>query len=219
MILLIDAFDSYVYNLAQRLSRFQRDIRVVRMDQLEPARLEAELTLRDRLILSPGPCGPEEALPCLEVLRRLGHRLPILGVCLGHQCLGHVFGMPVVQAALPVHGQASMVLNLGGTLLQGLPERFQAGRYHSLVVAGPPPPSLRITACLEDGTLMGLEHRALPLFGVQFHPESILTPEGFGILQNFLEVDPRAYPGLGDRSLLALPAQGGPVIREGQRLR
>jgi anthranilate synthase/aminodeoxychorismate synthase-like glutamine amidotransferase len=211
MILFIDNYDSYVYNLVQYVSRHRTDYRVVRndalaIDDIDPAEI-------DRIILSPGPCGPLEAGVSNAVWRELGHRVPVLGICLGHQCLGHVFGMRVERAREVVHGKASWIEHEGGRLFEGVPRAFEAGRYHSLVVSGPVPDALRVSARLADGTIMGLEHRQLPLFGLQFHPESILTPSGRTILANFLEIDPADYPAMGDREALEAPAVAGPVDR------
>lgn len=220
MILFIDNYDSYVYNLVQYVRHYRQDVRVVRNDAIsletrgETIRIGGmDLSTIDRIILSPGPCGPLEAGICNEIWRELGHLLPILGICLGHQCLGHVFGMTVERAPEVVHGQASLIHHQNSQLLDGIPSPFLAGRYHSLIVTGAVPPTLRATAWLEDGTLMGLEHTTLPLFGLQFHPESILTPVGRDIVRRFLEIDVRAYPEVGNREALGIPARGGPVIR------
>ncbi len=211
MILFIDNYDSYVYNIVQYVSRFRTDYEVVRNDRIhwegiDPARV-------DRIIISPGPRGPLEAGLSTEIIRRLGHRLPILGICLGHQCLAHVFGMPVVRAPEVVHGRASPIHHEGGPLFNGLPSPFTAARYHSLIVAGSPPPALRINARLDDGTIMGLEHTRLPLFGLQFHPESVLTKHGRRILENFLSLSPQTWPDLGDASALMAPEHPGIVQR------
>ncbi|MFM7204037.1 MAG: anthranilate synthase component II [Myxococcota bacterium] len=211
MILFIDNYDSYVYNLVQYISRTRTDVVVVRNDALKLDELQPSLF--ERIILSPGPCGPLEAGICNDVWRHCGHLFPILGICLGHQCLGHVFGMTVERAPEAVHGSASPVYPEESVLYAGLPRPFQAGRYHSLVVTGTPPPPLKVNARLADGTIMGLEHRALPLFGVQFHPESILTPDGRQLLTQFLAVEGRNYPGWGKPEALGVPPQAGIVRR------
>lgn len=211
MILFIDNYDSYVYNLVQYISRTRTDLKVVRNDALQLADIQPGTV--ERIILSPGPAGPLEAGICNEVWRRCGHLFPILGICLGHQCLGHVFGMTVERASEAVHGSPSPIHPEESVLYQGLPRPFQAGRYHSLVVTGAPPPPLRINARLADGTIMGLEHVRLPLFGVQFHPESILTPEGRLMLANFLAVEGRTYPEWGKPEALELPMSPGIIRR------
>ncbi len=215
MILFIDNYDSYVFNLVQYVSRHRTDYRVVRNDAVSQEELEAAGI--DRIIVSPGPCGPLEAGISNDVWRWFGHRVPILGICLGHQCLGHVFGMRVERAEEVVHGKASPVLHEGGRLFKGISSPLEAGRYHSLVVTGPVPAALRVTARLADGTIMGLEHRRLPLFGLQFHPESILTPMGRTLLKNFLEIDPVDQTERDRGSMLELPPHRGPVDRSRPR--
>lgn len=211
MILFVDNYDSYVYNLVQLISGQRQDLWVVRNDALSLT--DPRLEQVDRIILSPGPSGPAEAGVCNALIRAYGHRVPLLGVCLGHQCLGHVFGMTVRRADEVMHGEASQVFHRGEGLFAGLPSPLWGGRYHSLVVEGPVPDMLSISAWLEDGTIMGLSHRALPLFGLQFHPESILTPDGRTLLQAFLRVDGRQYPALGQVQALQLPAEPGRIQR------
>ena len=185
MILVLDHYDSFVYNLVQLVEGFGAKTRVVRSDQATP-----EALLEDRpeaVILSPGPGRPENAGCFLEMVKLLDDSIPVLGVCLGHQAIGAAFGGPVVRAPEPVHGKASRVHHTGAGILAGLPNPFEAGRYHSLVVdRGSMPEDLVVTAETEDGLVMAVEHRLLPRYGVQFHPESILTPDGPQIVKNFL---------------------------------
>jgi anthranilate synthase component 2 len=187
MVFVLDNYDSFTYNLVQYLGELGADVRVVRNDATT---VDAIAALKpDRIVLSPGPGRPEEAGVMMELIRRMGERTPILGVCLGHQALGAVYGGTVVRAAMPMHGKTSTIEHNGRGLFTGLTGPFQASRYHSLVVAQETlPEALEVTArTQEDGTIMGLRHRTLPVAGVQFHPESILTGEGKHILRNFLE--------------------------------
>ena len=186
MILLIDNYDSFTYNLYQYLSELGAEVRVVRNDRTTVEDVEA---LRPRgIVISPGPCTPREAGISVELVRRLAGRVPILGVCLGHQCIGEAFGGRVVGAGEIVHGKTSLVHHTGQGVLRGLPDPFPAVRYHSLVVERDSlPEELEVTAWTEKGLVMGLRHRRLPVEGVQFHPESIATPVGKQILQNFLD--------------------------------
>ena len=185
MILVIDHYDSFVYNLVQLVGALGRPVRVVRSDAAGAAELVASKP--DGVILSPGPGRPEDAGCFLDVARLLDDRIPLLGVCLGHQALGAAFGASVVRAPSPVHGKASLVEHDGTGIFEGLPRPFEAGRYHSLVVADEGlPDELEVTARTADGLVMGLRHRQLPRFGVQFHPESILTPDGPRVVENFL---------------------------------
>ena len=192
MLLVIDNYDSFTFNLVQYLGELAdahplaADVRVERNDALSLAeirRLDPQAVL-----ISPGPGDPDQAGVCLEVLRELGPELPILGVCLGHQCLGQVFGGQVVRARELMHGKTSAVHHSGVGVFEGLPEPLTATRYHSLIVDRPSlPEALEVTAWLEDGTIMGLRHRQWPhLQGVQFHPESVLTESGHALLANFL---------------------------------
>jgi anthranilate synthase component II len=184
-ILVIDNYDSFVYNLVQELGELGADPVVYRNDAISPAAI-AELR-PDALLISPGPGRPEDAGVSMEVVRALGGRLPMLGVCLGLQCIGQVFGGHIVPAAQLMHGKTSEIHHLGTGIFAGLPEPFVATRYHSLVVdPASVPAELEVTARTTDGTVMGLRHRTLPIEGVQFHPESILTPSGPSLLANFL---------------------------------
>lgn len=186
MLLLIDNYDSFTYNLVHYLGSLGADVQVHRNDKLSVA---DALAMRPAgILLSPGPCDPDQAGICLELtLAAAKARLPLMGVCLGHQSLGQAFGGKVVRAADIVHGKTGQMHHDGTGLFAGLPTPFDATRYHSLVVERESlPECLRITAALEDGTIMGLQHRELPLHGVQFHPESIRSEHGHALLQNFL---------------------------------
>ncbi|MGZ4138096.1 MAG: anthranilate synthase component II [Actinomycetota bacterium] len=186
MILVVDHYDSFTYNLVQLVESLGRSTEVVKSDAL-PA--EALVERRpDAVILSPGPGRPEDAGVFMSLLALLPEETPVLGVCLGHQALGAVCG-GVVDRATPVHGKASLVHHGGKGILEGVSDPFEAGRYHSLVVLRDRlPDELELTAWTEDGLVMAAQHRALPRFGVQFHPESILTPEGPRIVENFLRL-------------------------------
>ncbi|MFO0900975.1 MAG: aminodeoxychorismate/anthranilate synthase component II [Pirellulales bacterium] len=185
MILLIDNYDSFVHNLARYFARLGHTPRVVRNDAL---RVQEVLALElQAVVISPGPCGPAEAGCSLDLVRALSPEMPLLGVCLGHQTMAAALGGRVVRAAEPRHGRASLVFHDGDELFTGLPSPFRAGRYHSLVVEEASLPSeLAVTARSEDGVVMALRHRARPWFGVQFHPESILTEGGYRLVANFL---------------------------------
>jgi anthranilate synthase/aminodeoxychorismate synthase-like glutamine amidotransferase len=185
-VLVIDNYDSFVYNLVQELGELGADPVVVRNDAIDVAGIEAASP--DALLLSPGPGRPEDAGITLEAITALAGRLPILGVCLGHQAIGQAYGGSVVRAPTLMHGKTSEVRHCGTGLFAGLPEPFVATRYHSLVVTPHSVPDvLEVTATTADGVVMGLRHRELAVEGVQFHPESILTPSGPGFLQNFLD--------------------------------
>ena len=185
MLLMIDNYDSFTYNLVQYFGELGQAVKVVRNDEMtvpEIAALGAE-----RIVLSPGPCSPNEAGVCLELLAALKGKVPILGVCLGHQAIGQAFGGKVVHAKTLMHGKTSMIHHGGKGVFAGLPSPYEATRYHSLAIERATcPPDLEITAWTEDGEIMGVRHRALPLEGVQFHPESILTQHGHALLRNFL---------------------------------
>jgi anthranilate synthase component II len=185
MILVVDHYDSFVYNLVQLVESFGHETTVVRSDAAGAAELAEQGP--EAVILSPGPGRPESAGCFLQMVDAVDDGTPVLGVCLGHQAIGAAFGGPVVRAPEPVHGKASLVYHEGRGILAGLPSPFEAGRYHSLVVdRGALPAELVVTAETEDGLVMAVEHRSLPRFGVQFHPESILTPYGPQIVENFL---------------------------------
>ncbi len=186
MILLIDNYDSFVHNLARYAGRLGRERMVVRNDAITPDEIR---TLNPAaIILSPGPCGPEDAGVCNDVIRTFAPAIPILGVCLGHQCIGAVFGGHVIRATQPVHGKASSVHHDSTGLFAGLPDPLQAARYHSLIVEVPADAPLRVTARTDDNIVMAMEHREYPCHGVQFHPESILTEGGAEIMANFLSI-------------------------------
>jgi len=185
MILLIDNYDSFVFNLARYFERLGQETRVVRNDAIAVERI-AELS-PDAIVLSPGPCTPTEAGASLEIVRKWHAEIPMLGVCLGHQTIAAALGAEVVRASEPMHGRISPVFHHEQGVLAGLPNPFDACRYHSLVVEESTlPDSLFGTAWTSDGTLMALQHRELPVYGVQFHPEAILTNAGYRILANFL---------------------------------
>lgn len=185
MILVVDHQDSFVYNLVQVVAAMEQTVQVVASESASAAELAA--LEPDAVILSPGPGRPEAAGCFEELVRILPDSIPLLGVCLGHQALGTAFGARVVRAPQPVHGKATPILHDGSELFSGLPSPFEAGRYHSLVVERASlPDQLTVTAETADGLVMGLAHRSLPRFGVQFHPESILTPGGPRLMANFL---------------------------------
>jgi anthranilate synthase component 2 len=182
---LIDNYDSFTFNLVHYLGELGADVTVWRNDEISVAEVLAAGP--DAIVLSPGPCTPNEAGICLDLVREAGASTPILGVCLGHQAIGQVYGGTVVRAPLPMHGKISRVSHNAKGLFRGLNGPFHATRYHSLVVERPSaPPALEITAETDDGLVMALAHRQLPAHGVQFHPESILSEHGRTILGNFL---------------------------------
>ena len=186
MLLMIDNYDSFTFNLVQYFGELGQDVRVFRNDQITLQGI-AELQ-PDHLVLSPGPCSPAEAGICVEAIRHFAGKLPLLGVCLGHQAIGAAMGGKVVRAQVQMHGKASTITTDGHGVFHGLPSQFSVIRYHSLAVERASlPPELLITATSEDGEIMGLRHRSLPLEGVQFHPESILSEHGHAMLKNFLE--------------------------------
>lgn len=186
MILVIDNYDSFTYNIVQYLGELGSEMRVVRNDEVSIDHIDDEIK-PDRILISPGPGTPDSAGISLGVLDRFAGRLPILGVCLGHQAIGRHFGGKVVRAPEPVHGKPVTIIHDGKGLFGGVPDRFAAGRYHSLVVDRESlPDDLEISAESPDGLIMALRHKGLPIEGVQFHPESILTEHGRKLLQNFL---------------------------------
>jgi anthranilate synthase component 2 len=185
MILLIDNYDSFTYNLVQYLGELGERVRVVRNDELSVGEIEA--LAPERIVLSPGPCTPNEAGVSLELVRRMAGRVPLLGVCLGHQAIGQAFGGRVVHAKTLMHGKVSSIHHTGAGVFRGLPSPYQATRYHSLAIEREScPADLEVTAWTDDGEIMGVRHRSLPIEGVQFHPESILTEHGHALLRNFL---------------------------------
>ncbi len=188
MLLVIDNYDSFTYNLVQYFGELGADLLVKRNDEITPDEIEA--LKPERICISPGPATPKEAGISCEVIRRFGPRVPLLGVCLGHQAIGDVFGGEVVRAGRLMHGKTSPILHDGKGVFAGLPCPFEATRYHSLLVKRETFPNdvLEISAETKEGEIMGLRHRQYPIHGVQFHPESILTREGKQLLQNFLDM-------------------------------
>ena len=191
MILLIDNYDSFTYNLYQYLCELGAEVEVVRNDKVSLD--EIERMNPERIVISPGPRAPAEAGVSNDVIRRFGARAPTLGVCLGHQCVGYAFGGTVGGAGEIMHGKMSLIHHDGRGLFDGLPNPFEAIRYHSLAVYREDlPPELEITAWTDGGLIMGVRHKRLPIEGIQFHPESIMTIAGKDILRNFLRMQPAA---------------------------
>ena len=187
MILMIDNYDSFTYNLVQYLGQLGEEVAVHRNDAISLDGI-AELN-PEAIFLSPGPCSPEQAGITVDVIRRFHRSVPLMGVCLGHQAIGQAFGGRVARAGRIMHGKTSPILNDGRTIFQGLPSPFTAGRYHSLIVERETLPGcLEVSAETKEGEIMGLRHREWPVEGIQFHPESILTPSGKRILRNFLNL-------------------------------
>ena len=188
MLLLIDNYDSFTYNLAQYLGELGQDVRVIRNDAITP---EEAVALRpERLVISPGPGNPTQAGVSNELLRRFHDKIPVLGVCLGHQCLAHVFGGDVVGAPRLMHGKVSDIHHDGRTIYDGLPNPFPATRYHSLIVKEETLPAMfEVTARTKEGEVMGIRMKGRPVEGVQFHPESVLTVAGKDLLRNFLTLN------------------------------
>ena len=187
MILVIDNYDSFTYNLVQYLGELGAEMKIFRNDKITVA--EAVALKPEKVLVSPGPCSPHEAGVSCDIIREFGPRVPLLGVCLGHQAIGDVFGGNVVRAARLMHGKTSPILHKGGSVFKGLPSPFNATRYHSLIVERESLPAcLKITAKTAEGEIMGLQHTEFPVHGVQFHPESILTEHGKQLLQNFLDL-------------------------------
>jgi anthranilate synthase component II len=187
MILVIDNYDSFTYNLVQVMGEMGADLHVERNDQITLAEIRAMQP--SHIVISPGPGDPDDSGISLEVLREMGATTPILGVCLGHQCIGQVYGGIVSRAPHLMHGKTSMVYHEGDGIFEGLPNPFEATRYHSLIVLEETVPDcLTVTARTEDGLIMGVQHKQFPVYGVQFHPESILTTHGPRLLRNFIDV-------------------------------
>ena len=185
MVIVIDNYDSFVYNLAQYLGELGWEPAVYRNDQITPG--EIENLSPSHIVISPGPCTPLEAGISNDVIRHFAGRIPILGVCLGHQCIGYVYGGQIVGAAIPTHGKSSLIYHDGRTIYKGLPNPFEAGRYHSLIIRqGDFPSVLELTAVTSDSVIMGIRHKDYVVEGVQFHPESIMTDVGHSVLRNFL---------------------------------
>jgi anthranilate synthase/aminodeoxychorismate synthase-like glutamine amidotransferase len=204
MILLIDNYDSFVYNLARYVSELGERPVVRRHDAIG---IEEIVELApSHVIISPGPCSPREAGISTELVRRVGASIPILGVCLGHQCIGAAYGGEIVRAGAPMHGKVSKIHHSGTGLFSGLPTPFMATRYHSLVIAPDSvPSSLQVTARSEDGEIMAVQHAEHPVYGVQFHPESVLTQHGYRLLDHFLHgvpATPRTLPQAADGALV-----------------
>jgi anthranilate synthase/aminodeoxychorismate synthase-like glutamine amidotransferase len=185
MILLLDNYDSFVYNLARYVAELGETPLVQRNDALTLEQIGS--LAPSHIIVSPGPCSPTEAGISTAVVRQFGPSIPILGVCLGHQCIGAAYGGEIVRAGQPMHGKTSRIFHGGTGLFQGIPNPFQATRYHSLVISPDSvPPELEVTATSEDGEIMAVQHVTFPVFGVQFHPESVLTQYGYRLLDRFL---------------------------------
>lgn len=187
MLLLIDNYDSFTYNLFHYLGELGADVRVVRNDEISAD--EALALKPEGIVLSPGPCTPNEAGICLDVIKKAAGNMPILGVCLGHQAIGQVYGGSIVRAPEPMHGKLSRVHHSGKSVFRGLNNDFLATRYHSLTIDPPSmPASLEVTATSEDGVIQGVMHKSHPVHGVQFHPESIASENGHALLNNFLTI-------------------------------
>jgi len=187
MLLLLDNYDSFTYNLAQYLGQMGQDLLIRRNDQITLDEIAERKP--ERIVISPGPCTPKEAGVSVPLIERFAGKIPILGVCLGHQSIGAAFGGRIIRAPQVMHGKTSLIRHDGETIFSGLPQDFQATRYHSLIVERATlPKELEISAETADGTIMGLRHRKMKVEGVQFHPESVLTDAGFRLLENFLSV-------------------------------
>jgi anthranilate synthase component 2 len=187
MLILIDNYDSFTYNLVHFLGELGAQCEVIRNDKISaPAVIKKK---PKAIVMSPGPCTPNEAGICLELIAAAGGKIPLLGVCLGHQAIGQAYGGKVIRAPEPLHGKLSTIRHTGKGVFKGLPERFQVTRYHSLIVERKSlPPELEVTAETADGLIMGLQHKAHPVHGVQFHPESIASEHGHALLANFLSL-------------------------------
>lgn len=187
MLLMIDNYDSFTYNLVQYLGELGQDLKVYRNNKITIA--EIEKMRPERIVISPGPCTPKEAGISIDLIQHYAGKLPVLGVCLGHQSIGEAFGGDVIRAPYLMHGKTSMIHHDGKTIFSGLPNPFEATRYHSLIIKRDTLPSvLEISAWTEDGIIMGVRHKQFKVEGVQFHPESILTSVGKDLLRNFLKL-------------------------------
>jgi anthranilate synthase/aminodeoxychorismate synthase-like glutamine amidotransferase len=187
MLLMIDNYDSFTYNLVQYLGELGQDLKVYRNNKISVA--EVEKMGPDRIVISPGPCTPKEAGISIDLIQYFAGKVPVLGVCLGHQSIGEAFGGDVIRAPYLMHGKTSMIHHDGKTIFSGLPNPFEATRYHSLIIKRDTLPSvLEISAWTEDGIIMGVRHKQFKVEGVQFHPESILTGVGKDLLRNFLKL-------------------------------
>jgi anthranilate synthase component 2 len=190
MLLMIDNYDSFTFNLVQYFGELGEEVRTLRNDEIDVAGMAA--LAPGRIVFSPGPCTPAEAGVCVEAIRHFAGRVPMLGVCLGHQSIGAALGGRVVRARAPMHGKTSRVAHDGCGVFRGLPQDFAVVRYHSLVVERASLPEVLAISAEVDGEIMGLRHRTLPIEGVQFHPESILSEHGHAMLRNFLDAYPAA---------------------------
>ena len=187
MLLMLDNYDSFTYNLVQYFGELGEDVRVLRNDQTTVAELEA--LAPDRICVSPGPCSPAEAGISIELIQHFAGKKPILGVCLGHQAIGAAFGGKIIRAKQIMHGKVSSITHAGTDVFKGLPSPYTVTRYHSLAIERESlPDCLEITAQTDDGEIMGVRHKTLQIYGVQFHPESVLSEHGHSLLKNFLEV-------------------------------
>ncbi len=187
MLLMLDNYDSFTYNLVQYLGELGQDLKVYRNDKITIAEIEA--LKPERIVISPGPCTPKEAGISIDVIKHFSGKVPILGVCLGHQSMGEAFGGDVIRAPYLMHGKTSLIHHDGRTIFAGLPNPFEATRYHSLIIRKETlPPVLEISAWTDDGIIMGVRHKKFKVEGVQFHPESILTGAGKDLLRNFLNL-------------------------------
>jgi len=187
MLLVIDNYDSFVFNLARYIGKLGRQRHVVRNDAITLGQIERMAP--EAIILSPGPCTPKEAGICNDLIREFAGRIPILGICLGHQCIGEVFGGRTVTSPQPCHGKTSLIEHNGEDLFMGLPNPMEGARYHSLIVELEESSSLQVTAKTKnDKIIMGMRHKSLPVYGLQFHPESVLTPYGIDLIRNFMAI-------------------------------
>jgi len=186
LLLVIDNYDSFVFNLVQYLGRLGAEMEIVRNDKVSIE--DVERMKPEKIVISPGPGIPENAGICVELIKHFARKVPILGVCLGHQCIGKAFGAKVVRAEVPMHGKTSVITHIGTGILTSIPQDITVARYHSLVIQKESiPDHLIVTACSEDGNIMAIQHSIYPTFGMQFHPESIASSYGLEVLQNFLQ--------------------------------